>query len=370
MRRRVALLIAAGAAVKVVLAFATVGQQFDIDSLALVGAVLRTPERLHLYEIGPRWPYPAGYFPLDYLAGSLAYRLDLPFHGTIQLWPILADAGIAWLVQDALGRRGASDRTRLAAVALVAFGPVFVLIDGYHGQIDAVPTLFALAAVLLARRPLLAGVLLGVAAAIKTAPILLLVILVPAARSWGARARIAVPALALPVLVTLPWLLADFDATRASLSANQGVPSLGGYSVLLEPSTTGAFLFGERLEPGSLVTWFTDHQNLIVGSAALLAGWVAHRRRLEVITGAALLYLAVWAANPNQAYQYYIWGIPFLLVAGHVKPVAALQVALAIPALIVYPLWNEHWLQPPYVAALIGIWLATVVWAVRFARTA
>ena len=104
--RRVACLIAAGAAAKVVLAFATVGQQFDIDSLALVGAVLRSPERWHLYEIGARWPYPAGYFPLDYLAGSFAYRTGLPFHGTIQLWTIAADAAIAWLVQDELRRRG------------------------------------------------------------------------------------------------------------------------------------------------------------------------------------------------------------------------------------------------------------------------
>ena len=67
--RRVACLIAAGVIVKVVLAFVTVGQQFDIDSLALVGAVLRSPERWHLYAIGARWPYPAGYFPLDYLSG-------------------------------------------------------------------------------------------------------------------------------------------------------------------------------------------------------------------------------------------------------------------------------------------------------------
>ena len=52
--RRVACLIAAGAAVKLVIAFATYGQQYDIDSLALVNAVLRSPERLHLYEIGPR----------------------------------------------------------------------------------------------------------------------------------------------------------------------------------------------------------------------------------------------------------------------------------------------------------------------------
>ncbi len=371
--RRVAGLIAAGAAAKVVLAFVTVGQQFDIDSLALVGAVLRTPERWHLYEIGARWPYPAGFFPLDYLAGSLAYRTGLPFHGTIQLWTIAADSAMAWLVQDELRRRGSGDRARLIATALIAFGPVFVLIDGYHGQIDSVPTLFALGAALVVVRggpAWAAGLLLGVAVSMKTAPVLLLLVLLPALGTWRSRAWLAVPTLALPVLVTLPWLITDFDATWAALTANQGVPSVGGYSVLLEPSLTGAFLFGDRLEPGSVVTWFTDHQNLIVGVVAVVAAVVAHRRRLGIPAAASLLYLGVWAANPNQAYQYYVWGIPFLLLAGHWRGVLALQAALAVPALIVYPRWNESWLQPPYVVMLVGIWLATVVWFAVSARSA
>ena len=186
----------------------------------------------------------------------------------------------------------------------------------------------------------------------------------PGAAGWRPRPELLIPALAVPLIVTLPWLIADFETTRASLTANQGVPSVGGYSVLLDPSLTDAFLFGDRLEPGSLVNWFTRHQNLIVGAAALLAAVIARRRRLPVMTGASLLYLAVWAANPNGSYNYVLWGVPFLLIAGHWRGVAALQLALAIPALIVYPRWNEPFLQPPYVAMLIGIWLATVVWFV------
>lgn len=371
--RRVACLIAAGAAVKVVLAFATYGQQFDIDSLALVGAVLRSPERLHLYVIGNRWPYPAGYFPLDYLAGSLAYRTGLPFHGVIQLWPIAADCAIAWLVQDELGRRGFGERSRLLATALVALGPMFVLISGYHGQIDSVPTLFALGAVLvLARggRPWVAGLLLGAAVSVKSPPVLLLLVLVPALPAWRARAQLVLPALAVPLLATLPWLVADFEATRTTLTTYGGVPSLGGYSLIIEPSLVDAFLFGDRLDPGATVRWFTAHQNLIVGAGALLAAVIAHRRRLPVVTAVCLLYLAVWSFNPNGAYSYFLWGIPFLLVAGYLREVAILQLVLAIPALIVYPRWNEPFLKPPYLAVLIGVWVATVIWFVRFARTA
>ncbi len=371
--RRVACLIAAGAVIKVVVAFATYGQQFDIDSLALVNAVLRSPQRLHLYEIGNRWPYPAGYFPFDYLAGSFAYRTGLPFHGVVQLWPIAADCAIAWLVQDELRRRGHGERVRLAATALVALGPMFVLVSGYHGQIDSVQTLLALGAVLVVSRegrPWVAGLLLGAAIAVKSPPVLLLLVLVPALPSAQARAQLIVPALAVPFVVTLPWLLTDFATTRESLTTYGGVPSLGGYSLIVEPSLVNAFLFGERLDPGAAVRWLTDHQNLIVGFGAALAAVIAHRRRLPVVTAVCLLYLAVWSFNPNGAYSYFLWGIPFLLIAGYLREVAVLQLVLSVPAAIVYARTAEAWVKPPYLVFLIGIWLATVVWFIRFARTA
>ncbi len=371
--RRVACLIAAGAVVKVIVAFATYGQQFDIDSLALVNAVLRSPHRLELYEIGSRWPYPAGYFPFDYLAGSFAYRTGLPFHGVIQLWPIAADCAIAWLVQDELGRRGYGERPRLVATALVALGPMFLLVSGYHGQIDSVQTLLALGAVLVVARegrPWVAGLLLGAAIAVKSPPVLLPLVLVPALPTWRARTQLAVPALAVPLLVTLPWLIGDFHATRSALTTYGGVPSLGGYSLIVEPSLVDAFLFGERLEPGATVRWLTDHQNLIVGLGALLAAIIARRRQLPVVTAVCLLYLAVWSFNPNGAYSYVLWGIPFLLVAGYLREVAVLQLVLSVPAAIVYSRTAEHWLKPPYLTVLIGVWVATVVWFIRFARTA
>ena len=212
--------------------------------------------------------------------------------------------------------------------------------------------------------------LLGVAVAMKSAPVLLALVLVPALPGWRARLELLVPAVLVPVLATLPWLIGDYAATHAALTANGGVPSVGGYSVLLQPSLTGNFLLGHHARPGSVVDWFTDHQNLIVGAAAVAAAVVAHRRRLSLFAAASLLYLAVWAANPNQSYQYYLWGIPFLLLAGHWRAVALLQAALAVPALIVYPRWAVSWLQPPYVVALVAIWLGTVAWAVSYGRSA
>src|SRR5207302_10782054 len=101
---------------------------------------------------------------------------------------IAADAAIAWLVQAGLGRAGASDRTRLSACALVALGPAFALISGMHGQIDSVAILPAVLALVVwerggSRRALAAGLLIGRAASIKTAPGLMVLALLPSVRS-------------------------------------------------------------------------------------------------------------------------------------------------------------------------------------------
>jgi hypothetical protein len=99
-----------------------------------------------LYELGARWPYPGGFAPLALLADLAADATGLPFHGVVQLPALVADAVIAVLVAAGLRGAGASERIALAGAGLVALGPIFVLISGHHGQIDAVAIALAVAA--------------------------------------------------------------------------------------------------------------------------------------------------------------------------------------------------------------------------------
>src|SRR4051794_11702075 len=198
-RRLLWVIIGAGTLARLVYAFATVGQAYDIESLRLVGQALGH-HPLHVYSIvnqgegarlgdflAFRWPYPPGYMPLAGL-GVLLSKLGLPFNGVIQVFPIAADAAIAWLVQALLGLRGATQRARLAGAALVAFGPAFFVVSGYHGQVDPVAILPALAALYLwetsgsRHRALQAGLLIGLAASVKTIPGIMVLALLPSAR--------------------------------------------------------------------------------------------------------------------------------------------------------------------------------------------
>jgi 4-amino-4-deoxy-L-arabinose transferase-like glycosyltransferase len=217
-------LIALGVVARTIVAFKTYGFLYDMDSLVAVRKALGG-DALHVYSTVNghpynRWPYDSGFFPLILLSGAVASVTGLAYHGLVQLAPIAADGAIAWIVQDHLGRHGASERLRLAAAALVALGPSFAIISGFHGQIDSVALLPAVLALWLwersppgVRRALVAGALIGVGASIKTVPGLMLFALLPSVRSRREAAALVLPALAVPAIAVAPFLIADPHST-------------------------------------------------------------------------------------------------------------------------------------------------------------
>jgi Gpi18-like mannosyltransferase len=116
------------------------------------------------------------------LAGGQAFAMVVIF----RLPVIAADFASAMLLRRILVRRGASPRAGLAVAAMYAWNPCAILISGYHGNTDAVYAMLGLLALHLledVRRPLLGGLVLGLAINIKLIPVLLIAPLCFAARS-------------------------------------------------------------------------------------------------------------------------------------------------------------------------------------------
>jgi hypothetical protein len=373
-------LLAVGVLLRLALAAKTDGVAYDLQSLEIVGNKLASGQFLHAYAPF-RWPYPPGWFPVVWATHEVSSATGLAFTRLIRVPPALCDAGIAWLVAGALAYAGRSMREQLAGAALVMLGPSFWIISGVHGQIDAATVLPALAATLIwitrgegeqRRAALLAGVLLGIAVSIKTTPAFLLLVLLPSVRSRDELLRLVVPTLAIPVVLLAPFLLAD-HITWDALKANHGVPGFGGLSSLLQPDITNSYLkLGSApVVPRHIIVQLTDHQNLIVGIAVVAAAALAHWRRLSVLDRACAIWLAVYVANPNWAYQYLIWGLPFFLAAGRLRAVALLQLVLLLPALQLYfhGRWVEHGLYHAYLPlvtiAWVGIGLALLALLLR-----
>jgi uncharacterized membrane protein len=375
-RRTLWAVITAGTLARLVVAATSDGVPYDLASFAIVDATLRGGDPLVLYSAVnegaafgpyPRWPYPSGFLPILVATGSVAEQVGLGLDHLIRVPLIAADAAIALIVADALGRRGASERARLLGAALVAFGPAFAAISGYHGQIDAIAILPAVAAVWLWDRPgvrhraLLAGALVGLGGAIKTAPLLMVLALLPTVRSRREGVVLLAAAAAVPVVAMLPFLLADAAGVLSSLRYRGGA-GLGGISLLVQPELAAGWLAGSDVRLSTVSRALLDAGVLVTLPVVLAAGVLAVRQRVPAVDAAVLLWLAFYVAGVNFFMQYLVWGLPFLLMRGHLRAVAALQLAL-LPALVltyaVEPSAALVWTL--YTPPLIAAWAVALV---------
>lgn len=335
-------LLAVGVLLRLVVAFATYGDRYDMGSHHIVEAALRH-DPLDVYAT-LRWPYPPGFFGELLLSGAAARLTGLPFHGLVQVWSIAADALLALLVGDVLRRRGAAAPTRLVAIGAVALGPLFALVSGYHGQIDSAAILPAAAAVWWwerdgRRRGLVSGLLVGLGAATKTVPGVVALALLPTARTRRERIAVLAGAVGVPALLLVPFLLADAKTVLELLGRYRGVPGQGGISLLVQPELAVALLDGDRSVRYSAASRALQDLAPLFGLlglaaiGAVFAGLV--RKRVRAPEGALLLLLAGLATGPNLFYQYTVWVLPFALMAGFVRPALLLQVLGAISGALV-----------------------------------
>lgn len=383
-RRALWALIAVGTLVRLVLAATTDGVAYDLESFSIVNTALRDGDPFGFYAVVnesgafgpyPRWPYPTGSLPLVLAVGSLADALGVGLDHLIRVPFIAADAAIAWLVASFLGRRGASERTRLGAAALVALGPAFAGISGFHGQMDAPAILPAVLALWVwerldgPQRALLAGALIGVGGAVKTAPLLMVLALLPSARSRREGLTLMAAAAAVPLAALLPFLVADPGSVLSSLRY-RGAPGLGGISLLAQPALPTGWLAGENVPLNGLSRALLDWGIVVTLPVLLGVAAFALRRRLAALDAAVLLWLAFYVAGVNFFMQYLVWGLPFLLMRGHLRAVAALQLAL-LPALVLtYSSSPDTLIWLLYTPPVLLAWAVAVVALVRIATRA
>ena len=384
-RAPVWILVGIGVAIRLVLAFAFFGDT-DVVLLERVESAL-DQDPLRVYEIvNPgvgeitffSYSYPPLYFAAVAISSAITDVTGLPFHGTVQLWPILADVGIALAVHAYLGRRGASARVRLAGLALVMLGPCFVATSGFHGQIDSVAILPGVLALIAweargRRRAVESGLLIGVGTAVKTVPGVLLLPLLASARSLREGAKLLGAAVAVVLLVITPYLIADPDGVLA-LRHYQGLAGLGGLSLVTDPGLVEVWLRDrpgfELRDPTALGEFTAQNAGEITVLAVLAVALLLFRYRPAPIDAAVLLWLTVYALSPNFLMQYMVWGLPFFIMGGYLREVAIVQLVL-VPAIMVYylaPFEDPSLATAVYVPSLIALWAFWVVALVTVIR--
>ncbi|HEV8637847.1 MAG TPA: glycosyltransferase 87 family protein, partial [Chloroflexota bacterium] len=255
-----------------------------------------------------------GWLGIELAVWELSRALKTPFWWLIRLTIVAADVLTCFAVWWAARRAGGPSRGRWAA-ALYALSPIAILISGHHGQFDALPTLFSvLAAGLLlgaAPRPWAAGLLLGLAVALKPSPALLVPVFMRApGLSWRGRLAIGALAGAVVLAVTGPFLLADAASVYRNVVGYPGLndQGLGGLlrSLWLYRAKNiylpGAF--------GAELATTTRWTALALVAFAIVVLW---RQRIPRV--AAAVYLAFLGVFGGVSTQYLVWPLAWLLVS-------------------------------------------------------
>jgi hypothetical protein len=375
------ILIAVGLAIRVALAFAFRGTNAVLIE-QVNAAHVRSWDWDVVYAESSgifQWIYPPLW--LGWLAGAswLSDVSGLSFHGLAKLGPTLADVGLALAIYTYLGWRGAREQLRLAGAALVMLGPSFIAISGYHGQIDSAAVLPAVIALMIwersssPNRALWAGALIGVGAAVKLPPLLLVLPLLGSAKSWREAAKLAGAALAVLLLTLGPLWASGIDLSRVTRYA--GFPGWGGFSLLVDPAygwhvltETGAGFSASR---SHLLQTVQENARWISAVALATYAWFVFRYRPAAVDAAALLWLVVYAFSPNFFLNYLVYGLPFFIMAGFLVEVALLQALLIVPTVAYYiVLWPAPSTATGvlYVPALIALWAAWVLATFAVAR--
>ena len=330
-------------------------RSFDVTNLRLAADILRE-SGLSSYgpltePVVPVYPYP----PL-YLGWVLLLPQDAAFGSLVRLPPIAADLTLAWLVAQV-----APLNAQIPGAALMCFGPVIWDTSAAQGQIDAIAILPAFVGALVwhsrrDRRALMAGLLIGIGAAMKMPAVLVVFGLLPTARSWREAAAVLATAVAIPLLLFAPFAVRDLDGVIHALSYH-GVPRFAGYAVILGSKLTAAA---------------TDASAALLAGALVVTVVILVRRRIEPLPAAAVVLLVAYVAGVHWSVQYLLWSVPFLLAVGLWREVLLVHV-LCLGLLL--RLWstNWSWLGDIYASAGETVEAAVmtalyVVWAVMIWR--
>ena len=359
------IIVGAGLAIRVVLAFAFEGTPVVLFE-QYAAASVRSWNWDVVYDSGVlSWVYPPLF--LSWFAGAswLSEVSGLSFHGLAKLGPTLADVGLALAIYVYLDWRGAGERARLAGSGLVMLGPSFIAVSGYHGQIDSVAILPAVLALMVwerrstSTRAVKAGLLLGLGAAGKLPPLLLVPALLGSARSWREATKLVVAAAAIPALVLAPLWISGVDLHR--VISYRGVAGWGGLSLVVDPGLGWSWLTAPGFPtPNGAARALVDASTWITAVTLMAYSAFILRYRPAPVDAVVLLWLAIYVFSPNFFLNYLVWGLPFFIMAGYLAEVAVLQGLLIAPTVAYYLSLTESRSTLDgviYVPFLIALWL-------------
>lgn len=265
----------------------------------------------------PRYTW--NFLPLMAYVFAAERRTGIDWQLAGKLVPVLADVATTVMV-GALVTEAKAASTRL----LYALSPVALLVAAHHGQVEPVAVALGLAALLLAgrRRPVSAGVVLGLAVAAKSWPLLCVpgVMRELPVRSWWRTAVASIATLGLILGSGVALLGASVRTDVHVITSYRSYLGTWGWTGIAHLAGAAGTGFSGRHVDG-----FAQAGTIlvVVGVGALVAAF-RHRSGAEITLVVLLGYLVL---TPGFGGQYLLWpaalvyavalrrGWPYLLAA-------------------------------------------------------
>ncbi len=303
------------------------GLPFDIEAHWTIGSLVLDGQNVYTAPLAAgRYPYPPLHGLISAVLVALAQGSRTLFLILDKAAPGLCGVAIAVAVWAAARRLGRTPGVALAAGLLYALNPLPALVTGYHGQFEEIPLLFIVLAVLaLVRDPALlprptlreglvaaaSALLLGVAIAYKSWPVIFLPPLVLYTRGWTWCVLYA-PLSLVPLGVSLLGFRLAFgtDSLGKVLGSIAGYNGSDGFcwgyvSVLRE-----CWVHPSDKRPNAWVT----HVNEPLLLAVLIVVCVLLLARRRPLEGLATLPFAFYLFAPGWGPNYSIWVLPGALL--------------------------------------------------------
>lgn len=311
------------------------------------------------------------------LLHSLVDHAPNGFPFLIRLPAIVADIFSVFAVYRLVRHCWTEQRALLCAAGL-ALSPILVLVSGFHGNTDTVFLCFVLLATeraVVARAPLSAGALLGIAINIKLVPLLVAPVLLLHFGGLTQRARFIAALGAVLVAGFGYHFVAAYPYMMHNVFAYSGLARIWGVTEMAAPG------FPEIASPTGVFLAKALIALLIFGRAVLLARQRAMTARSaededrDTLRSIGWAFLVFMLLTPGFGVQYLAW---LAIAAFLIDPYWAIGYNLlgGAFAFSIYHFWNRGfpwnladsdvvgpWREPQ---ALLGrlVWLYLLIWAV------
>lgn len=330
-RRILMAVIAAGVVLRVLHVATSMG---SADSVTWMRNVLATERHgiLGAYLHDPGLNHPPLALAIARAMSEAGALIGVQFNDMFRLLQTVADV----VTTLALARLAG-----LYAASLFMLSPAAIFISGFHCQSDPLMTMFLVLAIT-ARRPLICGVLIGLAAGIKIIALVALPLLLLRFRGRELVHYLGAAFLTI-ALVFAPAVAATGTVVLKNVFGYTGLSVSWGLNYVL------------RLSPGmrQLMTF------ALLAALALLWFWQL-RRRDDPARPIGIALLLVLVLAPGFGVQYLFWILPFLALLLRRWEALALHAVISAFLFAMYTAWSGEW---PWWFGIHSAGIAGVQWA-------